>query len=533
MSAPWLGLGYVKTLQYYHQYLVESAKSGKERDARAYLGRHDLFFLLAFILNRKDLLHPWLFARCREVQKKPDGMLDLWARGHYKSTIITFGLTIFDIINDPETTIAIFSHTKPVAKKFLAQIKAEMENNPALPELWPDVFFVNPKTEAQMWSEDKGIIVNRQGNPKEATLEAHGLVDGMPTGRHFRKMVYDDVVTIESVSTPEQIAKTTYAFQMSDNLGSKNCIKRYVGTRYHLFDTYHEMIQSEIAQVRKHPATKDGTEHGEPVLLSREALAEKRKIQGPFVFSSQMLLDPTADKAMGFRQEWLTLGDTEYGPAMKFLFRFIIVDPAGGKQRKNNDFTTFWVVGYGSDEKYRVLDMRRDRMSLSQRWETLLFLHERWKPHVTAYEEYGMQADIEYYKIKQKELLYEFDITPLGGSMPKNLRIMRLVPLFENGWKEGDEPRSKIILPTTMHQVDYQGIAHDLVQDFIKEEYTAFPVLKHDDMLDGLARIVDLEGMGAIKTPTITTTPPTGTRLQEGLRRTNHNRGNSGGWTTA
>ena len=37
--------------------------------------------------------------------------------------------------------------------------------------------------------------------------EAHGLVDGQPTSRHFRLRVYNDVVVPESVYTPEQIQK--------------------------------------------------------------------------------------------------------------------------------------------------------------------------------------------------------------------------------------------------------------------------------------------------------------------------------------
>lgn len=523
-TAPWFDLRFREALQFYHTYLTDAAKTGNESAAKKYLAENDLFYLIAFVLRRPDIVRPWLFKRCREVQREPNGMLDLWAREHYKSTIINFGLTIFDIINDPEITIAIFSHTKPIAKTFLRQIKSELETNEDLPRLWPDIFYAKPQSESPKWSEDGGLIVKRKGNPKECTLEAHGLVDGQPTSRHFIGRVYDDVVTLESVSTPEQIAKTSHAFQMSDNLGAEGGWARFIGTRYHQFDTYRMMMDEKIATPRLHPATKNGKEDGEPVLLSRETLEKKRRFQGLYVFGAQMLLNPTADQAMGFKEEWLEYGDVEYGQAIRQLWRFIICDPAGSKQRKNNDYTTFWVIGHGADGKYRVLDMRRDRMNLSKRWETLFELHVHWKPHLVAYEEYGMQADIEYFQREMKEALYEFEIHPVGGNMPKKLRILRLVPHFE---------QKKIILPTSCLQVDYQGVAHDLVRDFVEQEYTPFPVLKHDDMFDGLGRIACLEEQQLIQVPKIMAPEAVNLKIQEGLRRAAARQQGGGSWVTA
>lgn len=527
-------LDYHDTLLFYAQTLTNANVDGTAalNAAKKQLGETDLFFLLVFVLKRADIMHPWLFERCREVQRAPNGHIDLWAREHYKSTIITFGLTIFDIINDPEITIGIFSHTKPVAKKFLGQIKSEMELNTDLPLLWPDVFWDNPKSQAPKWSEDGGLILKRDGNPKEATLEAHGLVDGQPTGRHFKLMIYDDVVTMESVSTPEQINKTTNAWRMSDNLGAAGGAIRIIGTRYHLFDTYRTMLDDKVAIPRVHAATKNGLEHGEPVLMSRETLALKRQKQGPYVFSSQMLLDPTADKAMGFRLQWLVYADTDYHAAMRSLWRFIIVDPAGGKQRKDNDYTTFFVIGHGEDLKYRVLEIRRDRMSPTGKCAVMMELHRKWKPHLVAYEEYGMQNDIAFIQYVQKDELYEFDIIPLGGSMRKELRILQLVPHFENGFVEGGEPKSRIILPTSCRQIDYQGINRDLVKDFVEQEYTAFPVLAHDDMLDCLARLCDLEAMGLIETPKVVAAPMHGNRITEGLKNTGNSAGTDS-WLTA
>src|SRR6185312_10213904 len=98
-----------------------------------------------------------------EVQKEPDGMLDLWAREHYKSTIITFALTIQSILADPEITVGIFSHTRPIAKGFLQQIKREFEDNEILKDRFADILWANPAKDAPKWSEDGGLIVRRKG----------------------------------------------------------------------------------------------------------------------------------------------------------------------------------------------------------------------------------------------------------------------------------------------------------------------------------------------------------------------------------
>lgn len=413
------------------------------------------------------------------VQDSPDGHLDLWARFHYKSTIITFGQTIQDILNDPEVTCAIFSHTRPIAKKFLRQVKREFETNEPLKALFPDILWLDPWKEAPKWSEDDGIVVKRQGNPKESTLEAWGIVDSQPTGAHFSHRIYDDVVTVDSVSGPEMIEKTTDRWALSLNLGKPGGIERYVGTRYRFNDTYRAMMDRGSVEPRVFPGTDTGEVEGDPVLLNSLDLAKHRRNMGPYIFSAQMLMNPVADDAQGFAEQWIQYYEGENDGAG--MNTYILVDAASEK-KKSSDFTAMMVIGLGPDDNYYWLDGIRDRLNLTERGQRLIDLHRKWKPEGVGYEKYGMMADIEYIRELQERQNYRFSIVELGGAMPKNDRIRRLVPIYEG---------SRFYLPRAMRRTDHEGKTVDLVNAFIHEEFLPFPVGDHDDMLDAMARIED------------------------------------------
>lgn len=87
---------------------------------------------------------------------------------------MNFTLTIRDIVQNPEIKAVIYSFNRPTAKRFLRQIKVELESNATLKWLYPEVLYNDPKKEALRWSEDAGLVVKRTGNPKEATLRLTG-----------------------------------------------------------------------------------------------------------------------------------------------------------------------------------------------------------------------------------------------------------------------------------------------------------------------------------------------------------------------
>ncbi len=466
----------------------ETQKAIPQDDQHAALFRElcqgDLFFLLRFVLGRADADCDFVFDRCREVQRQPDECLDLWARLHYKSTIITFALTIQDILNDPEITVAFFSHTKATAAKFYHQVKRELETNVWLRAWFPDVLYAS-KAEASaggLWHNEQGLIVKRKGNPKEATLSYWGLVDGMPTGGHYSHRIYDDIIDPGTVTTPENISKAKYSYNMSQALRTDGGIERVIGTRYHFNDPYAEIINKGLLFVRKHVATKNGQPDGEPILLKPATLESMRIKMGPYVYACQMFQDPRVDGAMGFKDAWLRYYEGASDIVSKGCNIYMLVDPANEK-KKDSDYTAIWVWGLGTDGNMYWLDGVRDRLNLTERADAVIRLHRKWRPSVVGYERYGVMADIQYIHERNDRENYRFGIVEVGGQTPKPDRIRRLIPRFSNG---------EIYIPRHMLRTDYEGHSVDLVQAFVEEEFKAFPVAAHDDMLDAASRLFDI-----------------------------------------
>jgi predicted phage terminase large subunit-like protein len=167
--------------------------------------------------------------------------------------------------------------------------------------------------------------------------------------------------------------------------------------------------------------------------------------------------------------------------------KYILVDPAS-KKTKSSDYTVILVMGLNEDGRYYLIDGVRDRLGLSEKWDRLYSLVKRHKPLHVGYEEYGMVADIEYLRMKMEEVNYRFQVVKLGKKIKKEERILALQPLFKE---------SKIWLPQKILFQDYEGRSRDLVREFIEDEYMFFPYCSHDDMLDCMARIVDID-MGAV-----------------------------------
>lgn len=170
------------------------------------------------------------------------------------------------------------------------------------------------------------------------------------------------------------------------------------------------------------------------------------------------------------------------------LNRYILVDPANSK-KSTADYTTIFVFGVGEDHNYYWLEMIRDRLNPSERIQTIIGLHRKWKPLKVGYEEYGMVADTFHINEEMNRKNYRFSLLSLGKIGPhralsKPDRIRGLLPILRS---------SQFWMPEHQTTKLLSKESVDMVEVFLETELKKYPNCSHDDMLDVISRLTDPE----------------------------------------
>lgn len=334
------------TYRYNYPEIVNRIKSGEFDELSAYrkLILSDLWFLLYFVIKPfgkgGELLvnHPFTVQACRDIELGPsDYTLDVYAREHYKSSIITISESIQHILGNPDSAVAIFSYNRPVAKKFLFNIKEIFQSSKFLKSCFPDVIWSDCEKQSPQWSLDEGIILKRSTNRKEPSVSAWGLIEGMPTGLHFPRRVYDDIVTEDIAASVEGMEKVKERFDNSQNLGTMDGCHRVVGTFYHHNDPLvyiRDKKDIETGQskylLRLKPGSDDGTAQGKPVLLPQKRWDDLKITKS---FNTQQLCDPTPSGDMALNSAYLI--DILPQSIPSDIYKFMVIDSAESEDERN------------------------------------------------------------------------------------------------------------------------------------------------------------------------------------------------------
>ena len=335
----------------------------------------DLFFILLFVQGIEKANHPFVVKQCHMVQDGPQSdTLDVWSRFHFKSAVITVAETLQYHLRNPEECTGILAYARPAAKKFLRGIKTLCEQSITLQKCFPDVLWSNPLQEAPTWGEDNGLVFRRKSASRgESTIEAWGLTEGMPTGRHFERLVFDDIETEDIAKSPKMLDDVFGKFDMAVyNLGtgSDTDKRRVIGTYYSHMGPIKRIGDATLDdgtpmwKLRIVPATDDGTITGKPVLLDPETWQRIKKTRH---VNSQQLCNPTPTGDMLLDYTLLQPIEPEFLP--KGRFKFLLVDQAGGDDTNINksqgDMWSIGVVSIVPAETARAGELTEDDLGIS------------------------------------------------------------------------------------------------------------------------------------------------------------------------
>lgn len=207
--------------------------------------KSDLKYLTTEVFGLKrwsDSLHGDLV---KHLEAPGDRKLILLPRGHQKSTIITVCWTIQQLLRNPNLTVGIYSANWKLAKDLLHQIKGILVTSPL-----KKIF--GPFDGTNRWTiESIDIAHKKTALSKDPSISTGGL-DGGKTGSHCDLMIWDDPITPENTTTPDQTRKAIESYKDSLPLLNPGGRIIVIGTRYTPGDLYGQLIEQESRSINGH-----------------------------------------------------------------------------------------------------------------------------------------------------------------------------------------------------------------------------------------------------------------------------------------
>lgn len=421
----------------------------------------------------------------------------------HNSTIITIAETIQYSLKYPECSTGIFSYKAAVAKQnFLFEIKQEFETRPIYHQCFPNIVWEDPQREAPIWSLDGGLVLERDTNRKEPNVSGHGLIEGMPTGLHFERRVYDDIVTEDIADSPEQIEKVKKKFDSSQNLKTHTEMDchRVVGTFYHYNDPLTYIRDKKIAgtdtlmyQMRKFPATHDGSPGGRSVFLPEQEL---NKLRGDRTFNCQQLLDPSPEDIGKLDSAAYKMIDPEDIP--KGCFKFIVVDQAGDLAT-NIKAGDNWAIGEfavypfaddtGASDVY-IEELVAEPLSETEAVDIIckMYVHAGVVKQIGV-EKVGMSST---HNAIRKVLKESYGRTLTIVTDGKKLKYNAIVILRPAGRNKTKFIESSLSWPMSNGKVHISSAVLDKYRALLELETDQFPYGATDDILNIIAYLYDM-----------------------------------------
>lgn len=434
-------------------------------------GRDSLFFFARGILGFEDLtphIHKPVCDKLSDYKNNTRCAIVL-PRDWFKSTIGSIAYPIWRAINNPNVRILIVQNSMNNARKKLLSIKQIFERNQLFRALYPEILPDKNRT----WTQEC-LVVNRTGTFPEGTFEAAGVGTAV-TSRHFDLVIEDDTISPEKDSMSGLVQQPTQ-LEIEKAIGFHRLVHPLllhpsksqivvIGTRWAVEDLLGWIMANYSNYI---VISRKVRENGVAIWdrFNEDVLEDLEITQGPYMFASLYMNEPTLAINQVFNREWIRYYQNM--PRRELLF-CTSVDPAAAKREEssNPDYSVVLTTAvHPSDGTVYVASYTRERMNPGQHIDAIFHHYEMYKPVVVKIEAIAYQRTLGYWLRRRQDKtgtkFYVEEIRSLQGS--KEDRIRALQPYFSSG---------QIRIRTGMSDLE--------------RELLSFPKGAHDDLIDALS----------------------------------------------
>jgi len=390
----------------------------------------------------------------------------LLPRGHLKTSILSVGKTIQDLIKDYNQSILLTSAVWGNARSFLSEIKEYLDSKSRLPYLFGEF-------KSHRWNTEEIIINQRTQANKTPTIDTAGI-DKVLTSQHYKRIRADDLVSRENITTRDQIIKVINHFKDLVKLLEPDGQMEIIGTRWHDADLYSHIIKELMRSELKGDAF---------VFLKREAI-EKGEVIFPKKFTKEGLDNIKAqigsyEYACNYNNEPISPDNQHFKPPIRYWTNldeksnhYGAFDPATSEDKKACDAVI--IDGCITPSNQMCV---AEYKCFSEGAKNPMDMIDGIFKYVTTFKckKFGIETNggqEVYIKLVKEEMRKRnifFDLVPIHQHRDKFSRIMALQPRYESG---------NLLLK--------QGMVE------LEDQLARFPVADKVDILDGLAMIMQI-----------------------------------------
>ena len=417
------------------------------------LSKKDLYFLCKFVLGYADMetrtdIH---YKLCEELDTDPARYLALIFRGSFK-TSIGLGKCIQWIINNPEVQIGVGSDIKERAEERVRDLRNMLATNELLKELFPEILYSNPDTNAPLWRQDEFSVKRKERGAsgegfQQATVSAFGL-DPLPTGAHYTHVLLDDVENDKNCFNDELIRKLNRQLQLFLPVLRPEAPVVMLGTIYNIKGP--NTIYQKYWKTYKRPIhLADGTPTFPRKFPLHIIKRMKEEMFDQWMWRTQFMMEstdvndtffyPFRDVQLNkveFDGEWIYRGT--YKTNIKDCNIVVTIDPGGGAGEHDQAITRSIVDKVGvcvnavdRHGRWCFLEWFCKHYTDDEFIDLLFLLYDRWHPGVIGIEK--MPHLDPYIRLAFRTRGRSVPISELKPKRrPKATRIRALGPLWKN-----------------------------------------------------------------------------------------------------